>query len=317
MQNKKIIAIVFLFIAGFASAYFFVAKKMGQDSSNIPNNEVAKEEVYSGPECFYADIVEKISANHNADDCKCIKDKESKSLCTDMANDLALIDKSASDLNMENCDKIKSNEIKISCQDIVRSGLEIKEKGTLNIHEVEVKTRSEYENIKIQKPNDVGNLISLALSYLKESSGGNAEQIDASKISSALSVLEEAKKIEPENPRIYSAEGYIYIVSSQNERAIVAFTKSLELDNNNSEILAKRATAYGLLGKINEAIFDLEKAATLDKDRVNMEIYMSLCGLYAKNSDKQKAEENCNIIINGSGSQILKDEARKVLESIR
>jgi Flp pilus assembly protein TadD len=157
----------------------------------------------------------------------------------------------------------------------------------------------------------------LALSYLKESSGGNAERIDASKINSALLVLEEAKKIEPGNPRIYSAEGYIYMVSSQNDKAISAFTKSLELDDNNSEALVKRATAYNSMGKTNEAISDLEKAATLDKDKVNMEIYMSLCGLYVNNSDKQKATENCNIIINGNGSQILKDEANKILESIK
>ncbi|MDX9913859.1 MAG: hypothetical protein RBS77_04730 [Candidatus Moranbacteria bacterium] len=316
MQSKKIIAIVFLFIAGFVLAYFFVVKKMGQDSSDTSSDEVGQEEVYSGPECFYADIVEKISADHNADDCKCIKDKESKSLCVDMANDLDLLDKSASDLNIDNCDKIKNNETKVSCRDMVKSGLEIKEREVSNIHGIEMKTRSEYEKIRNQNPNDVGNLISLALSYLRESAGETVEQVDTDKINGALLIIKEAKKIEPDNSRVYSAEGYIYVVSLQNDKAIVAFSKSLELDSNNNEALIKRATVYSLLGKSNEAIADLEKAAALDKDKINAEIYMSLCELYAKNSDKQKAAENCNIIINSNDNQILKNEAKKTLESI-
>ena len=316
MQNKKLTMWVMATVSlgAFALILFLITNKQEQ---NLPAVTLV------GTQCAYASDHEAYNKMVETGDekiCACIRDGKLQNTCRDVASDAGFYKKALSDLNADLCGNIKDQTSKESCTLAVKDGIENAAPTDPGLMpEKKPMLTADYEKMQKENPTDVANLLNLAMAYGAESFGTGNGKIDMAKINKALAVLEEAKKIEPNNAKIYTIEGYIDNLNSQNDQALVAYGKSLALDANNIEVLVNRAGIFSSLGRTNEAIADLEKAAERDMEKIytEMVINIELCGLYAKNANHEKATEKCTSVINGTGDEASKAEAKKTLESLR
>jgi tetratricopeptide (TPR) repeat protein len=314
MQNKKLTMAVMatLSVVFFGLTYFFITQKQMQN-----RQQAALVTENSCPYASDQEAYDQMVATENESVCACVQNENLKSACVGVASDTGFYRKALNDLNSDICGNIKDQTSKESCVLAVQSGMENAVVDPGLMPEKKPMLRVDYEKMQKENPADVANLLNLAMAYGAESFSTGDGKVDAAKINQALAVLEQAKEMEPNNSRIYAVEGYIDNLNLQSYQAIVAYTKSLELDINNSESLIGRARAYAYLEKFTEAIADLEKAAGLDRARSNNEIYLNLCNLYAQNSNREKAMENCNVIIDNDNDESLKIMARESLSILK
>lgn len=76
--------------------------------------------------------------------------------------------------------------------------------------------------------------------------------------------LEEAVTIKPDNQKTWKTLGQLYIKNKQNNQAIEAFSKALELDTKDPEILLFLAQAYRVAGEIQEALDCIQKSQDMN-----------------------------------------------------
>jgi tetratricopeptide (TPR) repeat protein len=70
----------------------------------------------------------------------------------------------------------------------------------------------------------------------------------------------------PDNPRAYYSRGHVYSLTGPAYKAVIDYSKSIELDSTNALVYNDRSVAYNQLGKYDLAISDLNKAITLMPD---------------------------------------------------
>lgn len=304
-----------LSLVAFVATYLVVIqKKDSREQEQLAQKPATSNQCsYGSDQEAYGKMVE------TADEkiCDCIKEGELKKTCGSVASDIGFYKKGIADLNADVCGNIKDEITRDACVSVVKGGLEYIQNNKQPGAEKKELTVADYEKIRQEKPTDVNNLLSLAMAYSQESFGvKEGEEIDNEKISKALAVIEEAKKNEPNNAKIYSTEGHILNIGSQNDKALSSYAKSIGLDANNLDAFIGRSKVYSAQEKTNEAIADLERASSLDKEKSNREIYVNLCGLYAKSANKEKTTVACNVVINSNDSEAIKGEAKAMLESV-
>jgi len=82
--------------------------------------------------------------------------------------------------------------------------------------------------------------------------------------SGKIALLEQETKVNPQNAEAWIQLGNEYFDSDQYEKAIQAYTKSLELKPNNANVWTDMAIMYRRSGKPEEAIKGFDKAIEVD-----------------------------------------------------
>lgn len=315
MQNKKVIMIIIVFFAigAFILTYFFIVhnKKSAQQVSqnNLPS-EV----------CGYAsdqDAYNKVIENGDKSICNCINDISLKNICVETAVDRDYYVQALNDLDAEKCELITDEIGKESCILVVQDGTAYIKNREENI-ENEVNAVPDFEKIRQEHPENVVNLLELVMSYSLDGYNNEVGEIDENMIARSFAILDDAKKLEPNNPKIYSTEGNLYVIIKKYDKALEFYNKSIALDPNDLEAYVNRARTLHVLKMNDEAIVDFEKARTLDVNKIytDMTINSELCKLYSEKNDREKIIDRCTMVINGNSDEIQRSEAQKILDSL-
>ncbi|CAD5959676.1 TPR repeat-containing protein slr0751 [Planktothrix tepida] len=113
------------------------------------------------------------------------------------------------------------------------------------------------------KPNSTETYISRGVCYLKL---GNLEK--------AIQDYDKAIEIDPKNPTAYYNRGNILSKLGKDSLALSSYNQAINYDENNAEAYYNRGLTHRDLGNIQEAIGDLEKAASLFKGAENIAYYL-------------------------------------------
>ena len=84
----------------------------------------------------------------------------------------------------------------------------------------------------------------------------------------ALSLINKAVKLEPNNPRGYFARGRYYSVAGDSAKAVEDFTKSINLDPSQGDVFQLRGTEQFRLSHVADAIQDFNRYLTLTPDQI-------------------------------------------------
>jgi tetratricopeptide (TPR) repeat protein len=115
------------------------------------------------------------------------------------------------------------------------------------------------------KPNSTATYISRGVCYLKL---GNLEK--------AIQDCDKAIEIDPKNSTAYYNRGNILRKLGKNLLALSSYNQAINYDENNAESYYNRVLTHRDLGNIQEAIADLEKAASLFKETGNIAYYLKV-----------------------------------------
>jgi hypothetical protein len=94
----------------------------------------------------------------------------------------------------------------------------------------------------------------------------------------ALEILEQAKRIAPDDPQIPSEEGRIYLRLSKPVQALTEFGRALALAPRNAEALNNRGAALLALGQKDAAVQDFERALAIDPCQFNARLNLKRLG---------------------------------------
>jgi Flp pilus assembly protein TadD len=97
----------------------------------------------------------------------------------------------------------------------------------------------------------------------------------------ALNILEQAKQVAPDDPRIPSEEGRIYLNQGKPAQALVAFGRTLALDPRSAEALNNRGAALLALNQKEAARADFERALAIDPCQFNARLNLQRLGVAA------------------------------------
>ena len=95
----------------------------------------------------------------------------------------------------------------------------------------------------------------------------------------ALEILEQAKIIAPNDPRIPSEEGRVYLSMGKPPLALPEFGRALALDPGNAEALNNRGAALLALGQRDAAVQDFERALARDPCQFNALLNLRHAGI--------------------------------------
>lgn len=94
----------------------------------------------------------------------------------------------------------------------------------------------------------------------------------------ALELLEQARQIAPDDPRIPSEEGRIYLSAGRPDRALVEFGRALALQPRNPDALNNRGAALLALNQRDAARSDFERALAIDPCEFNARVNLQHLG---------------------------------------
>lgn len=312
----------------FALVYFFVINKIvkrdflvdiKKDVTALTNNNINDEKAMpKKTECVFVSNQDAIvKAMESGDDniCNCVSVENEKDECILKTNNIKIYKQAFRELNIDICNGIKEDSIRQVCQSGVTDAIKDNESNS-TIGEKDL-TIEDYEKIREIEPNNVNNLISLARGYSQEIYAENEGEINRTMVDKVFLVLNECKKYDANNIEIYELEGYVWEKILEYDKSLLAYNKGLELSPNSLNLLVGRSKIYVFLNRVSEAVIDLKKAATLDISKENKNIYMTLCNIYADMNNQKEARENCEIIIKSDASDVMKNEASKILELLK
>jgi len=118
----------------------------------------------------------------------------------------------------------------------------------------------------------------------------------------AIKSYEEAAKLEPANPYIYTELGRVYLAKNERDKAQEQFQKALELKSDYAPAHFQIATISVLEGKTGEAIEKMETARALSPFDVGLAFQLGVLYYNDKQYDKAKAEFERAVALNGNYS---------------
>ncbi len=322
--NKKNTLLWFLVIFVALAVVFFSAsyieKLVEKNKVEKQNQPAEQKEILPSLVCNFSSDEEaskKALEEKNISACLCIKDEQAKFRCQEDAQNAAYYAQARAQFDEKFCEMIKNNsQLKSICESVVASGIEyLKKQDPEYLANIYLQSGNYDGSIAIlQGSEKVSSMLSLALSY-----AGKAlyEHKEAELIPKAQSLIEKAKTLEPNNPEVYRAEGYIYEVKPDLIKAIESYDKALGINTNYLLALTGRAHTYNLMGDLNKALEDFKKAAELDKNQEQIVIYSNLCRLQTSRDDLwEEGIKNCQTVLasslagtpqKGDANQIIAD----------
>lgn len=319
-KRKKIFLWLVVFIAAF-SVIFFSVSYLKKSSSEKAKKEVTQQKEKG--ECGFANdqaAYQKAKEDKDPLVCLCLGDEQVRIRCQEEAQNEIAFAQASAQFNGDLCALIKDNiELQDACEVVVSSGIEyLKQKDPKYLAQVFSQNNNYNQAIEIlselekTESEDVEVTIDLALNYADK---GLAEHKEGEFVPKALALIEKAIALDPQNPEVYRAQGFIYEVQPDLNKSIESYNQSLEKNPNYIPALAGRGHAHNLLGDLEKALTDFRKAAELDKNKENIFIWANLCRLETSRDDMlAKGIENCQVVLSSSvTSAELKSEAHQIL----
>ena len=118
----------------------------------------------------------------------------------------------------------------------------------------------------------------------------------------AINSYEEAKKLEPANPYIFTELGQVYLAKNETERAREQFQKALELKSDYAPARFQLALIYVSENKIAEAIGEMENAKRDSPNDVGVAFQLGVLYYQDKQYDKAKDEFERTVGLNENHS---------------
>jgi tetratricopeptide (TPR) repeat protein len=97
--------------------------------------------------------------------------------------------------------------------------------------------------------------------------------------SEALPVLEEAKRLAPDDPQVATEEGRVYLELGQAAQALTSFGRALALRPRDAHALNNRGTALLALGQQEAAVEDFRRALSVDPCQVDARLNLARLGI--------------------------------------
>jgi tetratricopeptide (TPR) repeat protein len=95
-------------------------------------------------------------------------------------------------------------------------------------------------------------------------SGNPATASDWNDLERAIAIYDEAIRLDPENPAVYSDRAHYYGMKGNLDKAIADYTKAVRLDPHRAASYWERGCTYTELGEIDKAVADLTEAIRLN-----------------------------------------------------
>jgi len=264
----------------------------------------------------------KASESLNMFICDCIKSEGLKGDCQRSVMDLGYYDQALKQFDETICSNISDVSKKEACQSVVKSSVEHLKQADPGYLSSQYISSGKFlwaavilENELKKDPNNIPNLVTLAIAYANIGLEKHEEKVYGDK---ALKLLDEAIALKSDDPEIYRAQGYVYEVRNELMQAVGSYNKSIGLDGNYVPAYVGRAHANNLIGDLEKSLEDLKKAATLDTGKKYDSIYSNLCRLESTRGDLlEEGIGNCNIVTKSkTAGAIQKAEAHQILASI-
>ncbi|TAL18344.1 tetratricopeptide repeat protein [bacterium] len=109
---------------------------------------------------------------------------------------------------------------------------------------------------------------------------------DLQNFSEQIKELTEITKTQPKNREAWVGLGNIYFDSKQPAEAVKAYTKALELDSNDPNVLTDRGIMYRELKDFQAALADFKKASTIDPNHAQSLYNIGITLLHDLNDPK-------------------------------
>ncbi len=252
--------------------------------------------------------------------CECVTDGEKKNMCLAVTQDDALIKQARETFDVTNCEGIQTPDKKESCIQLVESGVTyLSNEDPAYLINTYLNSQNYagavevYESLTSDESLDANIMARLAYA-VGATSAIDEGTFDEQKLEKAFTLLEAAKKRDPEYNEVYSIEGTMYRdFKNDYQKAITAYTKSIELVSDNLYTYISRGRAYRLAGELENAVADFEKALSLDESKSVTEINYSLCLLYGTGptANKEKATSHCTIALVKETNPVMIEELQK------
>lgn len=97
--------------------------------------------------------------------------------------------------------------------------------------------------------------------------------------SEALPVLEDAKRLAPDDPQVATEEGRVYLELGQPAQALTSFGRALALRPRDAHALNNRGTALLALGQQEAAVEDFRRALSVDPCQVDARLNLARLGI--------------------------------------
>jgi tetratricopeptide (TPR) repeat protein len=324
-KPKKNILLWFLVIfAALALVFFsisYVKKFVEQNKAEKQSQQAEQKDLLPDLVCNFSSDTEasqKALEEKNISACLCIQDEQVKFRCWEDAQNEAYYAQARAQFDGKLCERIKNNSfIKDACEKMVISGIEYLKKQNPEYLANTFLQNGNYDGAitVLQGSEKVSSMLSLALSYAGKALN---EHKEAELIPKAQELIEKAKTLEPNNPEVYRAEGYVYEIRPNLIKAVESYSKALEINPGYLLALTGRAHTYNMQGILESALNDFKKAAELDKNKEQMIIYTNLCRLETSRGDLlEEGIKNCQIVLASplAGSS-QKGETNQIIASV-
>ena len=320
MQKKVLwssIIVLGLILIAVAFVFWLKANNLTTETQKVEstlNNTVGVKD------CSLYKDVSSVVVKGDMKGCDCLADT-SKVACRQAVSDNLFYVQAFSQSNPALCEKISAADIKAGCSNMINKKIIATKNGSpdslLDSYMQSNNYVAALDLLKGLLVKDPTNIF-----YLNSAAIANAAQAlvlhkEAELIPTALSFVEKAKKLDPNNPEVYRTEGYVYEIKPDIAKAIASYNQALKIDPNYILVYVGRGHAKELGGDAQGAAEDYDTAASLDKKQENIAIYSRLCQLNLSFAYMDEAIKNCGIVTNSPLSGVLdKAQAYQMLGSI-
>ena len=129
---------------------------------------------------------------------------------------------------------------------------------------------------------------------------------DCGLYANAISTYYEMLKIEPNNSRVHSNIGYVYVADGDFDMALQHYTKAIECDDGNYFAYANRANCYFRKNEYDMAITDAEKALEIKNNGIEAAGLLAI--IYAILDDAENKKKYFRIAVSsGKNPEELKE----------
>lgn len=233
--------------------------------------------------------------------CQCLKEAAQIEACQLQVNNAILKDQALNNYEPEKCQDISDEAMRTSCKNIAQAGLDSIKKsdpialaGTYVNNGQPDKAVQELEALSDTRRGKAGNL-NLAIAY------GNLTLADhnASRLAKADKIVADMLSADGKDLEALRVKAFLKEAEGDFEEAIIIYNQALDIDPAYIPALVGRGHAYSGVGDLPKALADFQKAAELDKDKKNMQIYAQLCRIEASRKDLMPdAVKNCQLVLN-------------------
>lgn len=162
----------------------------------------------------------------------------------------------------------------------------------------------------------VGILAGVIISNSKDKSAAGAQTVapaSAINYQQKIGALEEIVSREPENRQAWVELGHNYFDSNQPMKAIEAYDKALEMDDNDPDVLTDQGIMYRRFGWFDKAIANFNKANSLNPEHPQSLYNLGIVyrdGLQDKEKAKEAWTRYLKVVPSGQGA----DKVRVMLD---